>query len=233
MTRNIMIDIETMGKGPRSAIATIGAVEFDPGTQYMGHAFYTRVDLRSSVAAGLVIDADTVLWWMKQSDAARDELTSDTTMPLHHALGLFSKFLIGEGIAGEIDDLIVWANGTSFDFPILAEAYRAVGLPQPWHYFNERDWRTIRKVLPAAQCEREGTAHNALDDACHQARHLQRVIRSALETESYAAQAKRLAMELECLMLSCKDNAAVSTWWDSANEALEAFRAIGRESACN
>jgi hypothetical protein len=229
--RNIMIDIETMGKGPRSAIAAIGAVEFDPAGNDLGRALYARVDLRSSVAAGLVIDADTVLWWMQQSDDARAELTSGNTVPLHHALVSLADLVMGEDRTDH--DAIVWANGTSFDFPILAEAYRAVGLPQPWHYFNERDWRTIRKVLPAAQCEREGTAHNALDDACHQARHLQRVIRSALETESYAAQAKRLAMELECLMLSCKDDAAVSTWWDSANEALEAFRATGRESACN
>ena len=46
--------------------------------------------------------------------------------------------------------------------------------------------------------------------------------------ESYAAQAKRLALELECLLLSCNDNAAVSAWWDSAHEALEEFRRIGQ-----
>lgn len=228
---NVMIDIETMGKGPRSAIVSIGAVEFNPAGGQLGRSFYTLVDLASSVTAGMVIDADTVLWWLRQAEDARREIATEGGTPLPHALQALSAFLIGEGIAGEIDDLVIWANGTSFDFPILAEAYRAVGLPQPWHYFNERNWRTIRKVLPAAQCEREGTAHNALNDACHQARQLQRVIRSVLETESYAAQAKRLAMELECLMLSCKDNAAVSTWWDSANEALEAFRDVGREAA--
>lgn len=40
-----------------------------------------------------------------------------------------------------------------------------------------------------------------------------------------AAHAKRLALELECLLLSCNDTAAVSKWWDSAHEALEQYRA--------
>ena len=71
---------------------------------------------------------------------------------------------------------IVCANGTSFDFPILSHAYRACSMGQPWQYFNERDWRTVRKVGPTVEFERTGTHHNALDDACHQALHLQRVM---------------------------------------------------------
>lgn len=46
------------------------------------------------------------------------------------------------------------------------------------------------------------------------------------ERETYAAQAKRLAMELECLLLDCKETAAVSRWWDSAHEALAQFRTV-------
>lgn len=41
----------------------------------------------------------------------------------------------------------------------------------------------------------------------------------------FAAHAKRLALELECLLLDTKDTAALSRWWDSANEALYAYRA--------
>lgn len=172
---NVMIDIETMGKGPRSAIAAIGAVEFNPSGGQLGRSFYTLVDLTSSVTAGMVIDADTVLWWLRQAEDARREIATEGGTPLPHALQALSIFLIGEGIAGEIDELIVWANGTSFDFPILAEAYRLCGLPQPWHYFNERDWRTVRKIAQRVEIERSGTHHNALGDARHQARQLQMV----------------------------------------------------------
>lgn len=36
--------------------------------------------------------------------------------------------------------------------------------------------------------------------------------------------AARLAMELEALLLSTKDTAAVSRWWDSAHDALDLHR---------
>lgn len=39
------------------------------------------------------------------------------------------------------------------------------------------------------------------------------------------ADAARLAMELECLLLDTKDTVAVSRWWKSANEALDLHRA--------
>lgn len=39
------------------------------------------------------------------------------------------------------------------------------------------------------------------------------------------ADAARLAMELECLLLDTKDTAAVSRWWKSADEALDLHRA--------
>jgi len=38
--------------------------------------------------------------------------------------------------------------------------------------------------------------------------------------------AHRLALELECLLLDTKDNAVVSKWWASANEALEQWREL-------
>ncbi len=42
--------------------------------------------------------------------------------------------------------------------------------------------------------------------------------------EDYFADACRLALELECLLLDCKDTAVTAKWWDSAHEALEQHR---------
>ncbi len=41
------------------------------------------------------------------------------------------------------------------------------------------------------------------------------------DQEDYFADACRLALELECLLLDCKDTAVTAKWWDSAHEALE------------
>lgn len=49
MTHHIMLDLETMGKGPEAAIVSIGAVEVlvDEGT--LGREFYAPVDLQSAM----------------------------------------------------------------------------------------------------------------------------------------------------------------------------------------
>ena len=43
--------------------------------------------------------------------------------------------------------------------------------------------------------------------------------------------AHRLALELECMLLSCTDTAATAKWWDSAHEALEQWREFCREDS--
>ena len=40
------------------------------------------------------------------------------------------------------------------------------------------------------------------------------------------AQAHRLALELECLIMDTKDNVIVSKWWDSAFEAMEEYHKL-------
>jgi hypothetical protein len=42
--------------------------------------------------------------------------------------------------------------------------------------------------------------------------------------ETLEASGHRLALELECLLLDCKDNVVVSRWMDSGCEALQAWQ---------
>ncbi len=46
------------------------------------------------------------------------------------------------------------------------------------------------------------------------------------ERDTAWAQAHRLALELECLIMDTKDNAVVSKWWDSAFEAIEEYQTL-------
>ena len=50
----------------------------------------------------------------------------------------------------------------------------------------------------------------------------------SLEREDFSADAHRLALELECLLMSV-DLPAASKWWDSAHEALELHRQLVKE----
>ncbi|MEM8396661.1 3'-5' exonuclease, partial [Morganella morganii] len=86
--KHLMIDLETMGNKPDSAIVAIAAVPFDMVSGVTDDAlFYEIIDLRSSEKYGGSIDADTVLWWLGKSDNARGEIiNSEKAIELPDAL---------------------------------------------------------------------------------------------------------------------------------------------------
>ena len=171
---DVMIDLETMGNGPEAAIIAVGAVEFDVSEMRIGERFYAVVDLESSVRMGGVIDASTVLWWMKQDDAARSAFSRDSKH-LAEVLQMFDRWMMGRA---PLDKIKVWGNGAAFDNVILAGAYRRNYSEIPWKFWNDRCYRTLKAQYPEVPMQRTGTYHNAVDDAENQARHLISIVQS-------------------------------------------------------
>ena len=170
---DVMLDLETMGSGPDAAITAIGAVVFDPMAGTLGAEFYQVVNLESAVRSGGVMDASTVLWWMRQNDAARREFERFGAT-IESTLSSFRLWLLDE--AGK--DARVWGNGAGFDNVILAGAYRRAGLQAPWSYKNDRCYRTVVALQPGLKRMEGGTRHNALEDAKGQAMHLMTCLRA-------------------------------------------------------
>lgn len=171
--KNVMLDLETMGKSANAAICSIGAVEFDLEIGELGREFYTIVDLESSVNAGGVIDSSTVLWWLKQSDTARAELQRRGNK-IELALVMFSEWLDGCGF--EPREICIWGNGAAFDNVILRSAYENSGIKTPWEFWNDRCYRTVKNMHRGVEIVRTGTQHCAVDDARDQARHLVQLV---------------------------------------------------------
>lgn len=166
---HIMVDLETMGNRPTSAIVAIGAAHFDE--EGVGETFYQTVDLESSMEAGLTVDAGTIMWWMKQSRAARRAL-AENNETLHTALIRFSCWLdtLHVGYDSGPESVVIWGNGAAFDNVILANAYHAAKLPLPWRFWNDQCYRTLRRQFPHLHTSATGgVAHKAIDDAVHQA----------------------------------------------------------------
>lgn len=163
------IDLETMGNGPTSAIIAIGCACFSPDTHGIA-TFYTNVDLEDSMKQGLTVDASTIMWWMNQDVKARLALQGDR-VPLKKALEMLAAFLRSH----TSKRAVCWTHAT-FDAPILDNARRAVGVPMFTHYRAQRDIRTLVDMTSSLygmeDDEFEGTPHNALDDAVHQARYI-------------------------------------------------------------
>ena len=161
----IMLDLETMGNGSNSAIIAIGAVAFDiDGVQ---SKFYQQVNLQSSIDAGMEMDASTVLWWLKQSDSARSAFKdNEDALNIANALIEFSMFCESVKVCG------MWGNGAAFDNALLSNAYRKLEMNQPWKFWNDRCYRTVKNIYQDVEFVRAGTHHNAVDDAGSQALHL-------------------------------------------------------------
>lgn len=157
---SVMVDIETLGTEKGAAILSIGAVTFD--REGVHETFYRNIDLETCEQAGLEVDTGTLAWWLDQGEEAQDVLRGGED--LETVLRDFSTFYD----AHKADE--IWANSPSFDCEILAHAYDALDLDLPWDFREERDYRTLRELPGAVWVDRQGTHHNALDDAKHQAK---------------------------------------------------------------
>ncbi len=161
----ISIDLETLGTTPGSAILSIGAAAVTNGK--LAGQFYCRASIASNEAAGLTLDGSTVLWWLRQSQSARDEITgTKPTETLKRALDRFALWL------EDYPKRPIWGNGSDFDNALLAAAYQRTRRQVPWAFWQNRCLRTLKNEIAVPEPRRRGTHHNALDDAIHQARHL-------------------------------------------------------------
>ncbi len=170
-----MIDIETMGCSQTAAIVSIAAVEFNM-TGETGETFYVVIDLQSCLDYRLEMDGTTVMWWLKQSEAARRELTENKALSLPAALMDLSAWINKR-------EYEVWANGARFDLGILNNAYQVCGIPVPWHFRKERDVRTLVSLKPEVKeaYVPTGTAHHALFDCHNQIRYVTATWKSVFE----------------------------------------------------
>lgn len=169
--RDVMIDVETLSLRPNAAIVSLGAVAFDMQSLSMGEKFYVQITPESCERVGMHIDGGTVGWWMRQSDDARKAFSGG--VEVEEALARFVNWLDQHTLP--LSDRCIWGNGANFDPVILGEAYRLCDFkfgPQtvgPVKFWNVRCQRTLRSLWPHVEApKRDGTHHNALDDAIYQ-----------------------------------------------------------------
>lgn len=174
--KNLMLDLEVLGKNSQAPIASIGCVFFEPSTGELGPRFYTVVNLDSALEAGGVPDGSTITWWLRQSAAARAAIVTDDAVSISDALLALTTFVSRNCELPKY--LKVWGNGAAFDNSILRSAYESCGMAPFWNWFNDLDVRTIvnlgRQVGfdPKRDMPFEGEPHHALADAIHQAKYV-------------------------------------------------------------
>lgn len=174
MWTDLMIDLETAGLPPDGALLSIGAVFFDLETCTLGPTFKRTVNLATAVRDGGTMNPGTFMWWLGQSQAARDAVRFSGE-DIRTTLTDFAAFIEEHS---RVQDVRPWGNGSSFDLTILNSAYIRAGIKTPWSPFRERCFRTVRNMYPSIEYNTDDKgegAHNALEDAIFQAKHLFRI----------------------------------------------------------
>jgi hypothetical protein len=181
---HVMIDLETLGVGDDAAIIQIGAVRFWPDEGEAGLISSPEGSFRSSIrikpddfSFGR-IEEGTLTWWFEQSPDAQRRVLCDPERVDHVVAFSDLAAWLAQG-----KTVALWANSPSFDIRLLRQAFTRndVDVDALPRYSRERDFRTLRKVVGEALAVEEplrvGVAHDALDDAYHQAGHAIRILR--------------------------------------------------------
>lgn len=166
--QDLMIDFETLGQDPDTAVISLGACFFDENTGEIGPTFYMAFDIDSQLKKGRTITADTLKWWMGQSGAAK-KVFNEKAKPAEEVLALFFQWCKANCSK---KSLRPWGNGSTFDISIIEDLLKMYNIDCPWMFYNVMDLRTFRRyVANSAKVNKsEGVNHNALDDATNQAK---------------------------------------------------------------
>lgn len=135
---DIMVDIETLGTKPNAPIISIAAQAFDLRSGTLGSSFVTHIDIKSNLEAGRVVDPRTLSWWVDDNSEVFAKWCALKKDPLPIALQRFKIWLLKTIV--ELRSYQIWGNSNRFDLGILADAY---GYDLPWHFYAERDVRTL------------------------------------------------------------------------------------------
>jgi hypothetical protein len=168
--QNVMLDFETWGTEPGSALRSIGACMFEPHSDEIGETFYANFADESCTKVGLVKDARTVSWWAEPDKATANKVFAVDQRDLAEVAASFDLWWRRQRA------VFVWSQGSNFDGVLWEAAMRALGRSVPWKFYDTRDTRTAYDMagLDTRKIRREGVHHNALDDALHQAKCVQR-----------------------------------------------------------
>ena len=161
--KDVMLDFETLGNGTNKCICQVGAVYFDKTTGELGKSFKANIDAATHEKYGGRLDANTVYWWLAQSDEARNSLLVDKK-PIYNVFEELNDFLTGSAR--------IWSHAT-FDFVTLMETMKQLGIRPTFNYKQGLDLRTLTYLagVKINDIPREGIHHDALDDCKHQVKY--------------------------------------------------------------
>jgi exodeoxyribonuclease VIII len=171
-TIGAMTDIESLALGPNAVVTQIAFVFFpiaDPETVLAETVVHLPIEPQLTLKRE--ISAQTLIWWMGQSDSARKEFERNEgedfeELPslLRHVNRKFDEVTDGQ-------EYELFSRGPQFDIVNIESLMTSCGLKPAWRYDRVRDLRTLMALagLRTGDVPRDTTRypeHQALAD-CH------------------------------------------------------------------
>lgn len=165
---DLCVDLETGGTSPDSAILALACQAFDPFDPCLKvPPLVVAIEPEENDKYNRAWSGSTIQWWSRQPDALA-VLGSLPIRTLPQMARMFVEYCV------EHKATAIWANSPSFDLVILRNLFAALEMRFPLPYWQERDIRTIKALLPAVYVPHFlGTKHHPLDDVRHEIRILQ------------------------------------------------------------
>lgn len=133
MEKSIILDCETLGKGPSAIITEIAAIAFDRATMTEIDCLDLRPAIFQQLRNGRSYDGSTLDFHAREGTLPAD-LSGNLDCRIV-AVRLEAFFLDHEPER-------VWIQGTCFDRPLIEDFMRGQGRRLPWDFWRSRDART-------------------------------------------------------------------------------------------
>jgi hypothetical protein len=151
---DIMIDIETLGLAPNSAVIQIGAAQFELGGDgIVGKPFLVSVNQDYYYQQGVIehngyfVDPSTEAWWQEQPEAALKSLTMNLLDSPQEAEDALRQWMRRSGfVTGNDFSSCVWSQGY-LDVLCLENIARQNAKRPVWEFYQVRDSRTMIREM--------------------------------------------------------------------------------------
>jgi hypothetical protein len=146
---DIMIDIETLGLAPNSAVLQIGAVKFNLyGDGIIGKPFLVSIDREYyDFPDAYFVDPKTEAWWQEQPEAAQKALTQNLLETPAEAEDALRRWMRFSGfVRGDDTISCVWSQGY-LDVMCLEHVASESSKRPLWEFYQVRDSRTMIREM--------------------------------------------------------------------------------------
>jgi len=171
---HMSIDIETLGTASNALVLSIGASVFHP-REGLIHSRSWKLERKSQVTFGRLIDPDTVGWWVTQNSKAQHRAFDSSIPEILPDLALEQL--------GELWTLtgcrMAWGFGAVFDLGIIESLADDYEVEVPWSHRQQGCLRTMSSLYPDVPRPKPEVSHDPMHDSMAQGFYLMDLLKRA------------------------------------------------------